>query len=96
MKVIIILKEFCQKDIIALAFGAMIGWGWVVLTGEWIMMAGTLGAILGFVFGGIMVLFVGLIYAELTSAMPQCGGEHVFSYRALGEKASFFAPGQLF
>ena len=83
-------RVLSKKDIIALAFGAMIGWGWVVLTGEWIMMAGTLGAILGFVFGGIMVLFVGLIYAELTSAMPQCGGEHVFSYRALGEKASFF------
>lgn len=83
-------RVLSKKDIIALAFGAMIGWGWVVLTGEWILMAGTLGAMLGFIFGGIMVLFVGLIYAELTSAMPQCGGEHVFSYRAMGEKASFY------
>ncbi|MCC5908910.1 MAG: amino acid permease [Clostridiaceae bacterium] len=67
----------------------MIGWGWVVLTGEWIRMAGALGAMIAFVLGGIVVLFVGLTYAELTSAMPKCGGEHVFSHRALGTNASF-------
>lgn len=38
---------------------------------------------------GVMVFFVGLTYAELTSAMPQCGGEHVFSYRAMGTTGSF-------
>ncbi len=48
--------------------------GWVgVLTGEWIQKAGSMGAILAFVIGGIVVLFVGLTYAELTSAMPKCG-----------------------
>jgi amino acid transporter len=36
-----------------------------------------------------MVLFVGLTYAELTAAMPKCGGEHVFSHRALGHGWSF-------
>ena len=44
---------------------------------------------LGFAIGGIMVFFVGLTYAELTSAMPQCGGEHVFSYKAMGPLGSF-------
>lgn len=78
-----------KRDVFVLAFGAMIGWGWVVLSGEWILKAGTLGAMLAFALGGIMVLFVGLTYAELTAAMPKCGGEHVFSYRALGRNASF-------
>ncbi len=76
-------------DVFAIAFGAMIGWGWVVLAGTWIEKAGTLGAILAFVFGGIMILFVGLAYAELTSAMPQCGGEQIFSLRALGPNLSY-------
>jgi amino acid transporter len=76
-------------DILVIAFGAMIGWGWVVSTGDWIGTGGVLGAVFGFVIGGIMVFFVGLTYAELTAAMPQCGGEHVFSHRAMGPTGSF-------
>ena len=48
-----------------------------------------LGAAIGFVIGGIMIFFVGMTYAELTAAMPQCGGEHVFSYKAMGSTGSF-------
>lgn len=82
-------RVLSKKDIFAIAFGAMIGWGWVVMAGDWIKGAGTLGSIMAFIIGGIMVLFVGLTYAELTAAMPQCGGEHVFSLRALGKNGSF-------
>jgi len=76
-------------DIFTLAFGAMIGWGWVVLTSEWILQAGVFGAILAFLIGGVVVSLVGLTYAELTAAMPKVGGEHVFSFRGLGVNASF-------
>ena len=76
-------------DILVIAFGAMIGWGWVVSTGGWIEKGGVIGAARGFAIGGIMIFFVGLTYAELTAAMPQCGGEHVFSYRAMGATGSF-------
>ena len=76
-------------DILVIAFGAMIGWGWVVSTGGWIEKGGVIGAALGFAIGGIMIFFVGLTYADLTAAMPQCGGEHVFSYRAMGATGSF-------
>ena len=48
-----------------------------------------MGSIIAMLIGGLMVFFVGLTYAELTSAMPQCGGEHVFSYRAMGPTGSF-------
>ena len=82
-------RVLSAKDTLALAFGAMIGWGWVVLTGDWITKAGSLGAILAFGIGGLMVILIGLTYAELASAMPEVGGEHVYSYRALGAGASF-------
>ncbi|RAR60365.1 amino acid/polyamine/organocation transporter (APC superfamily) [Onishia taeanensis] len=82
-------RVLARKDVLALAFGAMIGWGWVVLTGNWIQSAGSLGAITAFIFGGFAIVLVGLTYAELASAMPQVGGEHVYSYRALGHFASF-------
>ena len=82
-------KVFSAWDILVIAFGAMIGWGWVVSTGNWIEKGGVLGAALGFCLGGVMIFFVGLTYAELTAAMPQCGGEHVFSHRAMGPTGSF-------
>ena len=82
-------KVLSSKDILVIAFGAMIGWGWVISTGDWIHRGGVLGAAIGFALGGIMIFFVGLTYAELTAAMPQCGGEHVFSYKAMGAVGSF-------
>jgi basic amino acid/polyamine antiporter, APA family len=78
------------KDVLALAFGAMIGWGWVVLAGGWVTSAGALGAIIAFAIGGVVVILIGLTYAELASAMPLTGGEHVYAHRALGMGASFF------
>ena len=82
-------KVMTSTDILVVAFGAMIGWGWVVSSGRWIQNAGVIGTILGFVIGGIMIYFVGMTYAELTPAMPKVGGEHVFSYKAFGPTGSF-------
>jgi len=76
-------------DVLVVAFGAMIGWGWVVSSGQWIQEGGIIGTILGFLIGGIMIYFVGLCYAELTTAMPLCGGEHVFSFKAFGPIGSY-------
>lgn len=82
-------KTFNSMDILMIAFGAMIGWGWVVSTGDWIGTAGVIGAMLGFILGGVMIFFIVMTYAELTPAMPECGGEHVFSMRAMGPVGSF-------
>lgn len=83
------LRVLGRRDVVALAFGAMIGWSWVVLTGTWITSAGVVGAITAFLVGGGAIAIVGLTYAELASALPFAGGEHVYSERALGTKASF-------
>jgi len=83
------LRVLGRRDALALAFGAMIGWSWVVLSATWIQSAGTLGAIIAFLFGGSIMIVIGLTYAELASALPFAGGEHVYSERALGSGASF-------
>jgi len=83
------IRVLGRRDVLALAFGAIVGWSWVLLTGEWVQTAGSLGAITAFAIGGVAMVFIGLTYAELASAMPKVGGEHVYSYRALGAGASF-------
>lgn len=48
-------KVFSAWDILVIAFGAMIGGGWVVSTGGWIEKGGVVGAALGFAIGGVMI-----------------------------------------
>ena len=69
----------------------MIGWSWVLLTGEWILRAGIAGAALAFIAGSFVVMLIGLTYAELASMMPKVGGEHQYTLRALGYTPSFLA-----
>jgi amino acid transporter len=84
-------KVFSSRDILALAFGAMIGWGWVVLTGAWLETGGSLGSIIAFALGGLMILTISLTYAELTSTFPENGGITIFTQKGLGRMASFMS-----
>ena len=82
-------KSMSIMDVLFLAIGAMLGWGWVVLSGEWVSTAGFLGSIVAFLIGGLFVIFIGLTYAELASAFPETGGGFVFVKKA-------FKPGLAF
>ena len=81
--------ELSAVEAFVISFGAMIGWGWVILSGKWIQDAGVFGAIIGFIIGGTMIYFVGMVYGELMSAMPKSGGEGFFSYKAFGRTGAF-------
>ena len=78
-----------RADVLAVAFGAMIGFGWVVKTGDFVATAGPLGAAVAFLAGGAVIGLVGLTYAELVSAMPAAGGAHNYVLRGLGGRAGF-------
>ena len=82
-------KELGSRDMLILAVGAMIGWGWIILAGDWVNEAGPLGAIVAFLGGAVLVSLVAIIYSELAAAMPLVGGEHVYSLRALGPVGAF-------
>ncbi len=78
-----------SREVITLAFGAMIGWSWVLMTGHWVTTAGSLGTLIAFAGGGLAISLIGLTYSELASAMPKAGGEHVYTQRGLGPRWSF-------
>lgn len=82
-------KVLGRIDAIALGVGAMIGFGWVVLTGGWLDDAGTMGAALAMLAGGIIMTVVGLVYGELVAAMPAAGGEHNYLLRGMGARWAF-------
>ncbi|MDH3641425.1 MAG: amino acid permease, partial [Gammaproteobacteria bacterium] len=78
-----------SREVITLAFGAMIGWSWVLMTGHWVTTAGSLGTLIAFAGGGLAIALIGLTYSELASAIPRAGGEHVYTHRGLGPRWSF-------
>lgn len=82
-------KVLNPVDVLVTAFGAMIGWGWVISTGTWLTQAGVLGTVIGFVLGGIMIFLIGLTYSELTTAIPKSGGAMLFSLKALGPTGAY-------
>ncbi|MCP4045629.1 MAG: APC family permease [Gammaproteobacteria bacterium] len=77
------------RSFVALGLGVIVGVGWVVYTGEWLQLGGPMGAMLAFLIGGLLLLPIGMCYAELTAALPLAGGELSFSYKAFGSLISF-------
>ena len=85
-----LVKTLGRGEIWAFAFGAIVGWGWIMLAGSWVASAGTMGAVVAFIIGGIFCSLIGMTYAELTPALPLAGGELVFAYRAKGYNFGWF------
>lgn len=84
-----LVRVLGRWDVLVVAFGAMIGFGWIVLTGDFLRDAGALGAASAFAVGGVVVSLIGLTYAELVSVIPKAGGEHNYVLRGMGARPAF-------
>lgn len=82
-------RDFKSFGFFTLAFGAMIGVGWVTAMGGWLQQAGPLGSAIAFAVGGAIMVCIGLCYAELTPALPVAGGEVAYAYKAYGTFKAF-------
>src|SRR5258708_39379573 len=58
----------------ALGFGTMIGTGWVILMDDWLGRGGPLGAVVGFLMGGILLLPIGYVYGQWVRRRAGAGG----------------------
>ncbi len=63
----------------SLGFGTMIGTGWVILMDDWLGRGGPLGAMLGFLAGGILLLPIGYVYGQWVRRMPDAAGEAAYT-----------------
>lgn len=84
------LRQGLSKTaLFTLAFGSMIGVGWVTAMGFWLSQAGPGGAALAFLAGGAIMILIGLCYAELTPMLPVAGGEVAYAYASSGVGRAF-------
>jgi amino acid transporter len=85
-----IAQRLGLRDYFALAFGTMIGVGWLVLMDDWLGRGGPLGAILGFSLGGLLLLPVGYVYGLWVRRLPDVRGEAAYVAQVLPGPASYF------
>ena len=64
-----------------LAFGSIVGVGWMVVLEDWYRRGGPVGAMLGFLLGGIALGPVAYVYGQLAERMPESGSEVAYTAR---------------
>lgn len=72
----------------SLSFGTIIGVGWIVVLGQWLGGAGSLGAAAAFVVGTLVIGVVAACYAEVAGIVRAPGGEIAYAERAFGAAAA--------
>lgn len=75
----------------ALAFGAIVGSGWVVVLGDWLKAAGPGGSAVAFGIGAMGMLLIALCYGELAARFPRAGAEFLYVREVFGPNAGFIA-----
>ena len=72
-------RKLRLADFFSLGFGTMVGVGWLVVMDDWLLRGGPMGAMLGFVIGGAVLLPIGIIYGHLIREMPDAAGEIAYT-----------------
>ena len=73
-----------------IGFGAIIGTGWVLLVGDWMIIGGgPIAAMIAFFIGALFLLPIGAVFGELTAAIPISGGIVEYVDRTFGKNVSY-------
>src|SRR5438046_257253 len=83
-------RKLGLRDYFALAFGSMIGVGWLVLMDDWLGRGGPFGAMLAFGIGGLLLLPIGYVYGEWVKRLPDAAGEAAYTAQVIPPIVSYF------
>src|ERR1700687_1604700 len=86
----VLARKLRFTDYCALAFGTMVGVGWLVVMDDWLGRGGPLGAILGFAIGGVLLLPVGYVYGQWVQRLPDAAGEAAYAAQVFPPSISYF------
>ena len=86
----LLARKLGLRDYFALAFGTMIGSGWLVVMNDWLGRGGPLGAMLAFALGGVILLPVGHVYGEWVKRLPDAAGEAAYAAQVFPPIVSYF------
>lgn len=83
-------KTLSNWNFFTIGFGAIIGTGWVLMVGDWMIIGGgPVAAAIAFVLGALFLLPIGAVFGELTAAIPISGGIVEYVDRTYGNTMSY-------
>lgn len=82
-------KSLKARWVWAIALGSAVGWGAFVLPTDWIATAGPVGAIIGFLIGGALMIVIAVSYGLLIRTFPVSGGEFAYAHVGFGRRHAF-------
>ncbi|HSB07894.1 MAG TPA: APC family permease [Blastocatellia bacterium] len=77
------------REYFTLAFGTMVGVGWMLVIDDWLTRGGAAGAMLGFLIGGLALIPIALIYGRLTERIPDAASEIAYTAAVFPRGVSF-------
>ena len=85
-------KGVSAIDFFCIGFGAIVGVGWAVSINGWMASCGgAVPAALGYLLVLVMMVPIGLCYAELVPMLPVAGGGMAFAFKAFDDKIAVIA-----
>ena len=83
-------KTLSLWNFFTIGFGAIIGTGWVLQVGDWMVVGGgPVPAMIAFLIGAIFLVPIGAVFGELTAAIPISGGIVEYVDRTFGRVPSY-------
>ena len=83
-------KTLSLWNFFTIGFGAIIGTGWVLQVGDWMVVGGgPVPAMIAFLLGAIFLVPIGAVFGELTAAIPISGGIVEYVDRSFGHVPSY-------
>ncbi len=83
-------KTLSLWNFFTIGFGAIIGTGWVLQVGDWMVKGGgPIAAMIAFAIGALFLVPIGAVFGELTAAIPISGGIVEYVDRTFGHTMSY-------
>lgn len=83
-------KTLSLWNFFTIGFGAIIGTGWVLQVGDWMVTGGgPIAAMIAFGIGALFLVPIGAVFGELTAAIPISGGIVEYVDRTFGHTLSY-------
>ena len=87
----VLARTLRTTEYFTLAFGTMVGVGWLIVIDDWLERGGPGGAMLGFLLGGLALVPIAFVYGRFVRAIPDAAGELAYAAKVFPPSVGFLA-----